>query len=172
MNHDVISHQLKYIGEVRRVAEVERKLGVIRDELLRDEVDIPEADEATHYPTSRDINDLEADIEKCELEISELSENFSQLADTQRSFLEYHCVLDKVEVFFEQGAPLLSYDNDDNQQLHFVAGIVDAEKFQGLERMLWRISMGNVFIRHSMIEEHFKAIKNVSTWLEYPVDIF
>lgn len=157
---------------MRRVAEVERKLGVIRDELLRDEVDIPEADEATHYPTSRDINDLEAVIEKCELEISELSENFSQLADTQRSFLEYHCVLDKVEVFFEQGAPLLSYDNDDNQQLHFVAGIVDAEKFQGLERMLWRISMGNVFIRHSMIEEPFKAIKNVSTWLEYPVDIF
>lgn len=152
------------------MAEIERRLEVIRSELLKDEVDIPEADEATHYPSSRDINDLEAVIEKCELEINELSENFSQLAETQRSFLEYRCVLDKVEVFFEEGAPSLSYENDDNQQLHFVAGIVDAEKFQGLERMLWRISMGNVFIRHAMIEEPFKAYKNVSA--VEPLDAF
>lgn len=71
------------------MAEVERRLEVIRSELLKDEADIPEADETSHYPSSRDINDLEAVIEKCELEINELSENFSQLSDTQLSFLEY-----------------------------------------------------------------------------------
>lgn len=35
----------------------------------------------------------------------------------------------------------------------FVAGVVPRERVPGFERMLWRISRGNVFLRRAELEE-------------------
>lgn len=162
LNPDVTTYQRKYTAEVRRVDEMERRLELIHRELIKDEIEIPEGEEEPRYPSSREIIDLEALIERNESEIVELSENFSQLLENQKSFIEYRSVLDKAEIFFSESAATFSSDDDDlNHQLHFVAGVVNAEKFQGFERMLWRISLGNIFLKHENIETPFKDIKSV-----------
>lgn len=37
--------------------------------------------------------------------------------------------------------------------IRFVAGVVPRERVPGFERMLWRISRGNVFLRRAELEE-------------------
>lgn len=49
----------------------------------------------------------------------------------------------------------------DNQHLGFVAGVIARERIIGFERMLWRISRGNVFLRQADIEKSFKDPKTV-----------
>lgn len=47
------------------------------------------------------------------------------------------------------------------QQLGFVAGVIERERIIGFERMLWRISRGNVFLRQADIETPFTDPKTV-----------
>ncbi len=54
----------------------------------------------------------------------------------------------------------------ESQQLSFVAGVIEREKILGFERMLWRISRGNVFLRQADIEKHFTDVKTVSDFLK------
>lgn len=50
----------------------------------------------------------------------------------------------------------------DSQQLSFVAGVIERERIIGFERMLWRISRGNVFLRQTDIDKPFTDPKTVS----------
>jgi V-type H+-transporting ATPase subunit a len=52
------------------------------------------------------------------------------------------------------------------QQLGFIAGVIARERVIGFERMLWRISRGNVFLRHADIEKPFTDPKTVETFNE------
>lgn len=143
---------------------MERRLDVIQRELIRDELIVEGNEEGIRYPSSREFIDLEAYIEKNETEIKELSQNFSQLLENQRGFVEYKCVLERAELFFSEETPKFYSDDDteENHQLHFVAGVIDLERFHSFERMLWRVSHGNVFMKQASIDEPFKDPKNVS----------
>lgn len=52
-------------------------------------------------------------------------------------------------------------EGNETQQLGFVAGVVERERILGFERMLWRISRGNVFLRQADIEKPFTDPKTV-----------
>lgn len=158
-------HQRRFVAEVRRIDEMERRLEVIRCELLKGETEIPvNEDDVIAYPSSREIVDLEARIEKNEAEIKGLSENYSQLIENQRAFIEYRCVLERAEMFFDESTPSFTLESDleQNHQLIFVAGVIDVEKFHGFETMLWRVSHGNIFLKQAAIEEPFRDPKTVS----------
>lgn len=144
---------------------MERGLAVIHVELMKDEIDIPEPEEDYDLPSSRDIIDLEATIEKNETEIKEISQNFALLAENQIELVKHRWVLEKVELFFNESTPtFLPFDdyNDDNHQLHVVTGIIDVERLEGFKRFLWRITMGNIFMKDALIEDSFTNVKSVS----------
>jgi V-type H+-transporting ATPase subunit a len=148
---------------------MERRLELVRRELVRDEIEIQDVTETPRHPTAREINDLEALIERNEQEIMELTENFSHLLDNQRTLVEYRSVLETAEVFFNEGTSIVANGEDENRQLHYVAGTVNVEKFHGFERMLWRISHGNVFVKHQVIETPFKDYKNVRKLRDFSI---
>jgi V-type H+-transporting ATPase subunit a len=154
LNAEKLSHQREFTSDVRRISEMERRLELIRSELVKDEIEISEAEEVPRHPSTRDIIDLEAIIEKSEMEIRELSANFWALVETQKSFLEHLYVLERAEYFLEQETRAFSsnHDGEGNFHLNFIVGALDAEKFSGFERMLWRVSHGNVFVRQTIIE--------------------
>ena len=54
----------------------------------------------------------------------------------------------------------------ETQQLGFVAGVVERERILGFERMLWRISRGNVFLRQADIETPFTDPKTVRLFFD------
>lgn len=55
----------------------------------------------------------------------------------------------------------------ESQQLGFVAGVIERERILGFERILWRISRGNVFLRQADIEKPFTDPKTVRKGFMY-----
>jgi hypothetical protein len=66
------------------------------------------------------------------------------------------------EPIFENSYQAITDASIENQQLGFVAGVVERERILGFERILWRISMGNILMRHADIEKPFNDPKTVS----------
>lgn len=62
MNPDVNAFQRKFVNEVRRCDEMERKLRYVEVEVLKDGVIIPAVKEAPRAPNPREIIDLEVSI--------------------------------------------------------------------------------------------------------------
>lgn len=90
--------QRKYTSEIRRCEEMERKIGYIRREINKDSVTIPDMPEVIpRTPNSREIIDLEAQLEKTENEIVELSENNHALLQNFMELTELKSVLEKTQ---------------------------------------------------------------------------
>ncbi|CAH0407363.1 unnamed protein product [Chilo suppressalis] len=166
LNPDVNAFQRKFVNEVRRCDEMERKLRYIEAEVHKDGVHVPEVKEPPRAPNPREIIDLEAHLEKTENEILELSHNAVNLKQNYLELTELRHVLEKTEAFFlaqeEIGMDSLTKslisDEAGQQQatrgrLGFVAGVVQRERVPAFERMLWRISRGNVFLRRTDLDK-------------------
>lgn len=62
LNGDVNAFQRKFVNEVRRCDEMERKLRYIETEVKKDNVHIPDVQEIPRAPVPREIIDLEVKI--------------------------------------------------------------------------------------------------------------
>lgn len=161
LNADVNVFQRKYTSEIRRCEEMARKVTVIRRELTKDEVSTPDlSDNIPRTPNSREIIDLEAALEKTENEIMELSENSHALLQNFMELTELKNVLENTQGFFSDKSAAQNLEatggesgNNDNKPLGFVAGVIPRERIIGFERMLWRVSRGNVFLRQAPIDK-------------------
>ncbi|KAJ4450262.1 hypothetical protein ANN_01682 [Periplaneta americana] len=182
LNVEVNSFQRKFVNEVRRCDELERKLRYIEAELNKENLPIPEIEDLPNAPNPREITDLEVrfvytnmtrikfktSLEKTENEILELSQNAVNLKSNFLELTELRHVLEKTESFFNEREgvngtdsltrALISEDpatqaTNVRGRLGFVAGVVPRERVPGFERMLWRISRGNVFLRQVELEE-------------------
>ncbi|XP_037965097.2 V-type proton ATPase 116 kDa subunit a 1 isoform X1 [Plutella xylostella] len=164
LNPEVNAFQRKFVNEVRRCDEMERKLRYIEAEVHKDKVEVPAVKEPPRAPNPREIIDLEAHLEKTENEILELSHNAVNLKQNFLELTELKHVLEKTEAFFlaqEENAEIQkSLMSDETNQtgntqgrLGFVAGVVQRERVPAFERMLWRISRGNVFLRRAELDQ-------------------
>ena len=100
--------QRTFTAEVRRCDEMERKLNYIKKELTKDEITIPDnIIDTPRVPNPREFIDLEAQFEKTENEVLELSENFSQLLTNYTELTELKYVLERTQVLnFSVGTQL------------------------------------------------------------------
>ncbi|VEN61234.1 unnamed protein product, partial [Callosobruchus maculatus] len=184
LNENVNAFQRKFVNEVRRCDEMERKLRYIEAEVRKDNVNIPDVRELPKAPNPREIIDLEAHLEKTEGEIKELSESAVNLKSNYLELTELKHVLEKTQTFFnEQDEVATSFSDSAHKQLipeestvggsirgrlGFIAGVINRERVPAFERMLWRISRGNVFLRQAEIDkpmedpttgnEHYKTV--------------
>lgn len=159
LNPEVNAYNRNFVSEVRRCDEMQRKLRYIESELNKDSVPIPELNDSmsTHAPHPREIINLEARFEKTENEIMELSQNGLNLKSNFLELSELRQVLIKTQGFFDEHLNRLPEwpvnGPDDKGRLGFVAGVIQRERVAGFERMLWRISRGNVFLRQAELDE-------------------
>ncbi|KMQ94637.1 vacuolar proton translocating atpase subunit a isoform 1 [Lasius niger] len=178
LNGDVNYFQRKFVNEVRRCDELERKLRYIETEVRKDGVPIPDnLTELPRAPAPREIINLEAHLEKTENDIQELSQNGVNLKSNYLELMEFQHVLEKTQVFFTENQDsflLLLYQQEEandsitkaliNEEaqnpvtsihghLEFVGGVINRERVPAFERMLWRISRGNVFLRRTEIDK-------------------
>ncbi|XP_011135525.1 V-type proton ATPase 116 kDa subunit a [Harpegnathos saltator] len=167
LNGDVNYFQRKFVNEVRRCDEMERKLRYIEAEVKKDGVPIPDnLTELPRAPIPREIINLEAHLEKTENDIAELSQNAVNLKSNYLELTELQHVLEKTRVFFTEEEAndsitrALITEEPQNPQvtttrgrLEFVGGVINRERVPAFERMLWRISRGNVFLRQSELDK-------------------
>lgn len=181
LNENVNAFQRKFVNEVRRCDEMERKLRYIEREVKKDNVPIPDVSELPKAPNPREIIDLETHLEKTEGEIKELSESAVNLKSNFLELTELRQVLEKTQAFFSEQEESNGMDSvhkalipDDANvsirgRLGFVAGVVNRERVPAFERMLWRISRGNVFLRQAEIE---KPLEDPATGNEIHKTVF
>lgn len=177
LNPDVSAFQRKFVNEVRRCDEMERKLRFLEKELEKDNIpqldtgDIPEA------PAPREMIDLEATFEKLENEMKEVNSNAEALKRNYLELTELKHILRKTQGFFEEAhATIDPYQamTDPNMaeetvgllgeevraptsgqqalRLGFVAGVIVRERMPAFERMLWRACRGNVFLKQANMD--------------------
>ncbi|XP_055381575.1 V-type proton ATPase 116 kDa subunit a 1 isoform X2 [Condylostylus longicornis] len=178
LNPDVNAFQRKFVNEVRRCDEMERKLRYLEKEIKKDGIPMLDTGESPEAPQPREMIDLEATFEKLENELREVNQNAEALKRNFLELTELKHILRKTQVFFDETAPLTfntryqqmaENQNDDEQvqllgeegvraqqgqnlKLGFVAGVILRERLPAFERMLWRACRGNVFLRQAMIE--------------------
>lgn len=169
LNNGVNAFQRKFVTEVRRCDELERKIRYIETEIKKDGIVLPDIiDDIPRAPNPREIIDLEAHLEKTENEILELAQNEVNLKSNYLELTELRQVLENTQGFFSD-QEVLNLDsmrsnlptdeqtvNQSRGRLGFVAGVINRERVFGFERMLWRISRGNVFLKRSDLDEPLK----------------
>lgn len=165
LNPDVNVFQRKFVNEVRRCDEMERKLRYLEKEIKKDGIPMLDTGENPEAPQPREMIDLEATFEKLENELREVNQNAEALKKNFLELTELKQILRKTQVFFDEMADpsreeeqvtLLGEEGlragGQALKLGFVAGVILRERIPAFERMLWRACRGNVFLRQAEIE--------------------
>uniref|UniRef100_A0A7I4YEZ7 V-type proton ATPase subunit a n=2 Tax=Trichostrongylidae TaxID=6315 RepID=A0A7I4YEZ7_HAECO len=167
LNPDTSAFQRKYVNEVRRCDEMERKLRYLEREIKKDQIPMLDTGENPDAPQPREMIDLEATFEKLENELREVNRNEETLKKNFSELTELKHILRKTQTFFEEHEELLTTSEEDGHQnpamqhdyaplklqLRFVAGVIRRERLPAFERLLWRACRGNVFLRTSEIDD-------------------
>uniref|UniRef100_A0A8C1KVY3 V-type proton ATPase subunit a n=1 Tax=Cyprinus carpio TaxID=7962 RepID=A0A8C1KVY3_CYPCA len=148
LNPDVNVFQRKFVNEVRRCEEMDRKLSEWIHTCTNTHTktsDSPGSSEMTH---SCKINTNQEALKKNFLELTELKH-----------------ILRRTQQFFDE-VWLSSHNMITNSRVclpcRFVAGVINRERIPTFERMLWRVCRGNVFLRQTEIEDPLEDPTTVS----------
>ncbi|XP_046917281.2 V-type ATPase subunit a family protein Vha100-1 isoform X1 [Dermatophagoides farinae] len=171
VNPNVNAFQRKFVNEIRRCDEMERKLRYLEKEIRKDGIEILMIGDPPEAPQPREMIDLEATFEKLENELKEVNANAEALKKTFLELTELKHILKQTQQFFDEVDQMQMHDTsmgDDNihllgdeglraggqgpLKLGFVAGVILRERIPGFERMLWRTCHGNVFLKQASID--------------------
>lgn len=173
LNPDVNAFQRKFVNEVRRCDEMERKLRFLEKEIRKDGIPMLDTGDNPDAPVPREMIDLEATFEKLESEMNDVNANTEALKKNFLELTELKHILRKTQTFFDEadhqhiqamhepivtdeGAGLLVEEQHAHAsqalKLGFVAGVILRERIHYFERMLWRVCRGNVFLKQAEID--------------------
>ncbi|KAL5276128.1 unc-32.2 family protein [Megaselia abdita] len=170
LNEGLTVYQRRFIAEVRRCEEMERQINYLQKEMEKfgmicEEPEIAIRDEI-RAPPQRELAHLESRLENAEKELDELTQNERDLSKNYLELTEMKYVLENSHDFFND-RELMHMDakagGEGGASLLFVAGVIERERVQGFQKMLWRVSRGCVFFRHADIE---KPVKELATGRE------
>uniref|UniRef100_A0A4W6EJD3 V-type proton ATPase subunit a n=1 Tax=Lates calcarifer TaxID=8187 RepID=A0A4W6EJD3_LATCA len=159
LNPDVNVFQRKFVNEVRRCEEMDRKLRFVEKEIKKANIPTVDTGENPEVPFPRDMIDLEATFEKLENELKEINTNQEALKKNFLELTELKHILRRTQQFFdEMEDPNLLEESSALMEgsegaAGFVAGVISRERIPTFERMLWRVCRGNVFLRKAEIED-------------------
>ncbi|KAH8407159.1 hypothetical protein KR222_009553 [Zaprionus bogoriensis] len=125
LNPDVNAFQRKFVNEVRRCDEMERKLRYLEKEIKKDGIPMLDTGESPEAPQPREMIDLEASgfglvktyacscsflclqatFEKLENELREVNQNAEALKRNFLELTELKHILRKTQVFFDESVP-------------------------------------------------------------------
>ncbi|KAK4437730.1 V-type proton ATPase subunit a3 [Sesamum alatum] len=176
LNAEKSPFQRTYAIQIKRCGELARKLRFFRDQMLKAGL-TPTTRSATQAVTS--LDDLEVKLGDLEAELVEINANGEKLQRSYNELAEYKLVLQKAGEFFNsalssaeahhreytsnQGGesletPLLSEqetlaDPSKQVKLGFITGLVPRDKSMAFERILFRATRGNVFLKQATVDE-------------------
>ncbi|KAI8468064.1 MAG: V-type ATPase, V0 complex, 116kDa subunit family [Monoraphidium minutum] len=170
LNADKSAFQRTYANQVKRCDEMARKIRFFHDQVEKAGLAVGVRTMDKAY----DLDELEGKLEELEGEMLEVNGNSERLARSYAELVELQLVLEKAGSFFDQarvdaqaenldraysvpedmGAPLLESAlpvENKAGRLGFVAGLIAQDKINGFERLLFRATRGNMFLRRSAV---------------------
>ncbi|KAH8824569.1 V-type ATPase, V0 complex, 116kDa subunit family [Flagelloscypha sp. PMI_526] len=185
MNPNVNPFQRSFIGEIRRVDEMARRVRFFATQIEKEKTAIPirplydSAPLITVGPrAAQTLDELDVTLAEHEQRLTQMNDSFLKLSANTKELIEARHVLRETAVFFDRAndrsadirqsfddssAPLLQHDDAENQygsasvqfDLEFVAGTIDRARVPTFERVLWRVLRGNLYMNHTDINEPF-----------------
>jgi len=171
VNPEVSAFQRQFVSEIKRCEEMERKLRFIETEVIRENLDVEEEMEPT-APAPREMVELENNLTTVENNLKEVNGNYVALRKNHLELTEYKCMLKSADTFLsetrfnfgesdentnpEENGVGEGKDDHGSMKFNIVAGVIDRKRQVAFEKMLWRVSKGNVFIKFSDIEEEIE----------------
>ncbi|CAG2180126.1 unnamed protein product, partial [Oppiella nova] len=173
LNKDINAFQRRFVNEIRRCDEMERKLRFLDKEIAKVCLPVLDTGDNPEPPQPREMIELESTFEKLETELKDVNKNAEALKKTFAELLELKQILAKTEYFFDEvegrhrkdslvgasDADTTAILPDEGRgggissgKLAFVAGVIKRDRLMTFERMLWRVCRGNVFLRHREID--------------------
>lgn len=185
LNTEVSAFQRNFVNEVKRCEEMDRKLRFFdeqvkkeREEIIRDKQRDKEAQlllvtlDSVEDVKVNTLNELETQFEELEKELLQMKGNQEMLNRNYAELVEMQHVLTKDGAFFAE----MGDDREDRGhnekigllgekaategakavKLGFLTGVINRDKFPSFERVLWRSTRGNLFMKHADIEEKIK----------------
>uniref|UniRef100_A0A8C5FKY4 V-type proton ATPase subunit a n=1 Tax=Gadus morhua TaxID=8049 RepID=A0A8C5FKY4_GADMO len=151
LNPDVNVFQRKFVNEVRRCEEMDRKLSNV-------------------YPLLPSSPSPQATFEKLENELKEINTNQEALKKNFLELTELKHILRRTQQFFDEVGNsflnrterkhcpfsdlyFLSCDLKPTYSYPFIHSLIGRERIPTFERMLWRVCRGNVFLKQADIED-------------------
>jgi len=174
LNPDLTAFQRHFIKEVRRCDEMERKLRYLEGEIKKENITIAESEHFPPAPQPKEMVDLEAALDKLDGELREVNANYEQLNKNSLELTELKHVLLNSQGFLDEKKGLVDVRSEDSaaegksdggldealtqnfKKFRFVAGVINAERVPGFERMLFRAGRGNILFRFTPIEAGLK----------------
>lgn len=186
LNADRSPFQRTFVNQVKRCAEMSRKLRFFKDQIHKASLT-----SSVHPVTQPDVDleELEAQLADHEHELIELNNNSEKLQQTYNELLEFKMVLQKACDFLvsskshdmaeERELEDHVYSHDDyadtvsllekelrsgpanESGLRFISGIIDQSKVLKFERMLFRATRGNMLFNQAPADE--QVLDPVST---------
>ncbi|RZC44708.1 hypothetical protein C5167_037656 [Papaver somniferum] len=177
LNSDKSPFQRTYASQIKRCGEMARKLRFFKEQMSKGGV-VPSARAMSRADI--DMDDLEIKLGELESELIEINGNSDKLQRAYSELVEYKLVLQKAGEFFYTArssataqqreiearqfgegsldSPLLleqemSADHAKQVKLGFVSGLIPRDKLMAFERILFRATRGNVFIKQTTIED-------------------
>ncbi|XWS21008.1 hypothetical protein CRYUN_Cryun30bG0018000 [Craigia yunnanensis] len=165
--------------DIKRFGEMERKLRFFKVQMTKAGLS-PSARSAGSDDV--DLDNLEVKLGELEADLMEMNANNEKLQQTYNELIEYKLVVQKAGGFFQSAqsnaaakqreaealqrgegsidSPLLVElvsemvtDPSKQVKLGFVSGLVPREKSLAFERILFRATKGNVFLKQSVVED-------------------
>ena len=104
---------------------------------------------------------MEANLQHSEKYLTDLTTNFIALRKSEVELTELKHILTFANQFLKKENSQVSLENFDDDletqllsmKFNLTAGVIEFSKLNSFERILWRISKGNIFLKHSNIEE-------------------
>ncbi|RDW30749.1 V-type ATPase, V0 complex, 116kDa subunit family [Yarrowia lipolytica] len=147
LNKKVNVFQRNFIQEVRRLDNVDRQLRLFERECEKEGLTLEDGDPHSAASAS-DIDALVALGDTLEKRITELRDAEERVTESQTESQELRAVLTETAKFFDQRAGGGSRDIESQslRNVQFVAGVIPRDRVEVLERILWRVLRGNLFL--------------------------
>ncbi|KAK1572550.1 hypothetical protein Q3G72_034464 [Acer saccharum] len=175
LNSEKSPFQRTYATQIKKCGEMARKLRFFKEQMLK--AGLTPSIKSTR--ADNDIDNLEVKLGELEAELVEMNANGEKLQRNYSELVEYKLVLRKAGEFFSSvlssataqqremesqqtgeesiETPLLEQEKFTDQskqvKLGFIAGLVAREKSMAFERILFRATRGNVFLKQAEVEE-------------------
>ncbi|KAF8181071.1 V-type ATPase, V0 complex, 116kDa subunit family [Pholiota molesta] len=187
LNPHVNPFQRSFVGEVRRIEEMARRVRFFSVQIAKEQDTVPirPLHESSPFITvgpraAQTIDELDLILAGHEQRLIRMNSSYESLSERTKELIEAQYVLRETAIFFDKAqnheidirssfddsatTPLLQADDYEAGlgssggvpfDIDFIAGTIERSRYPVLERVLWRVLRGNLFIKHVDIPEPF-----------------
>uniref|UniRef100_H3CUN1 V-type proton ATPase subunit a n=1 Tax=Tetraodon nigroviridis TaxID=99883 RepID=H3CUN1_TETNG len=182
LNPSVSSFQRRFVSEIKRCEEMERILGYLLREIQKANIAVPEEDESPLAPPPRQVLEIMEQLQRLEMELSEVARNKEKLQRNLLELKEYTHMLKITRTFMHSRSrealgpqyeefPTMETDSVTGctgmqrlgAKLGFVSGLIQRVKVEAFERMLWRVCKGYTILSYAEVDENLTDLETGET---------